>query len=235
MLSESGIMLPAGFKDRDAVGGGGASWSIVGFDHHEITATPWDMTIPTDTEAGDLILAFTGGRDGAATFTQANTYTSLWNLGTGGNVRTQGLYRYAGASEGDTTEEWTTSNPSREQEVALVVLRGGPGSGDPTDTTVASSFAYDITPEVPAITTLTDNVMLFGVYGRRWNASSDTEDEGYPSGFTGILRRYLNPSQLGVCYKVVPTAGVVAAVDWGDDPVGETNAHYDIALAIKAG
>lgn len=236
VTTEADILAAPGFLDRDAVGGGGAgAWELIGFDHYDISgASPFDMTIPTDTEEGDLILAYTGGRQ-AATFTPPAGYTAVFTYDEGGNTSHRGWRRYAGAAEGDTTEEWATTDVNREQEIAIVVFRGGPTVGDPQDTTHAKTSAYDITPEVPAITTLTDSVLLVGSYGRRWNASSTTEDQGYPSGFTGILRRYLNPSAMGICYKVIPTAGLVDAVDWGDDPVGETGLHVDVVIAIKAG
>jgi hypothetical protein len=235
VTAETDILKVPGFFDRDAVGGGGGSWALIGFDHHEFGATPHDMTIPTDTAEGDLVLAYSGGRSSATVVPTSASYTQLFTYDEGGNCKHIGWYRYAGAAEGDTAEEWTSSDISRQSELALVVFRGGPAAGDPQDTTHAKTSAYDITPEVPQIETLTDSVLLVGSYGRRWSASSTTEDQGYPSGFTGVLRRYLNPSQLGICFKVIPAAGVVSAVDWGDDPVGETNLHVDVVVAIKAG
>jgi len=219
----------------------GPSFSVVGVSHvetywwHDEQGTAWDWLIPADTEEGDIIMAFFGGRDGA-TFTTPGTYGSAWfNLATGGNVRSTGFYRYATAAEGGTTEHWDTSSQDRQQIGMLVVVRGGVASGDPLDVAIVNSTANNNTPGITAITTISDDCFLVNWVAKRWNGDSTyVEDSGAPAVYTAHHSRYLNPSYGALATYQAGAAGLVAADTWSALPAGETNAWYSVTIALKA-
>lgn len=231
VTTESGLLSAVGIVDRDAVGGGGG-WQVVGSDPHEVTASPFDLTIPTDTAAGDLILVFVGGREGAV-YTPPGGYTERLLRGLA-NAKHGVWYRYAGAAEGDTTEEWASTSTGRMSEVCMLVVRGGLTSGNPFDTYHNEFYNSDNIPLVPAIVPQTDNPLRIASYGRNAAASSVPEDQNYPSGFTGIMRRAIGDNIMGVAVHEGGTAEEeIASIDWGADGVEQTFGDIDFVHLLR--
>lgn len=212
-------------------GGGPSGASVVASVNVEVTASPFNITIPTETQEGDLLLVLTGGRAGAV-YTPPVAYTTMYAYSEGGNTSSQALYRWAAAGEGDSVEAWTSNFTDREREVTMLVIRGLAGSGDPLDTAVVKASAYNDTPTTPEITTVTAGALVIYQYAQRIASDAYTEDTGYPASHTGVLRRYVGTSAQGIAYSVVASPGVVAADAWSTN-AAEANLHIDTAIALR--
>jgi len=223
----------------DGAGGGGPSegFQVVGYNVQEPAAGGnFQFLIPEDTEEDDQIWVFSGGRTGADLTGAVTNYTQAFYYDEGGNCRTQGYYRYAGAAEGGTTETWTKNN-LRESVHCMLVVRGGVTSGDPLDVAIVKQSDYLAVMNFLPVTTVTNGCFLIGWYGKRWNGAFFLEDYDYPPGRTGILRRFepMGESIGGLAVHQGGDAGLQAGVSWPTLPAGETNLGIQITIALKAG
>lgn len=214
--------------------GGGAGITVEGSVTVDIGASPFNVTLPADVQENDILYAFAGGRSGA-TFGPPATYAGqdIYTYDEGGNTRIDGWWRRAGAGEGGTTEQWTSSNISRQNLFGLVVLRGCIETGDPQDVPHVKSSGYVDTPACPAGATLTANSCVVWMYGQRYNGTAPTEDTGYPATTDeGLFRQWFSSSILGCAYKVIESAGAYPGDLWGQW-AGENNLAIATAVIFK--
>ena len=236
-LLETHLLTVAGIGSGDGgtPPGGGAGITVEGFTVVDILASPFNVTLPAEVEEDDIIYAFAGGRSGA-TFGPPATYAGqdIYSYDEGGNTKIDGWWRRAGAGEGGSTEQWTSSNISRQNQFGLIVIRGCTDTGDPQDVPHIKVSAYSDTPSCPAGATLTAGSIVVWMYGQRYSGTAPVEDTGYPAvgDAQGVFRRWINPSVLGCAYKVIPDAGAWVGDLWGAW-AGEANLHIETAVIFK--
>jgi len=170
----------------------------------------FDVTLPSGTEAGNLLLAIIAKDDDVA-MASSHGFTQGFGIQfvAGGNS-TWGCYKIAIAA--DITRGYVTFTGDKEDYVGRMYRITGFNSSTPIDKvdTIGATGTSD-TPQAPSIDTITDDALVFATTGM------DDNDEPYTletAGWTVDLNTSVSTAGIVIGRKVMTSAGATGAVDY---------------------
>jgi hypothetical protein len=164
------------------------------------------FSLPSGWQAGDFAIFWWYTYDSTKTFTSPNGLTQKYQTAVSYYGRLYVGYRVL--QPGDSTFTWTSSSVSGSTTVwgASVFRNVDPNNPWDADSGSPATFTGMRNPDPPAVTTVTDNAMVFVLFGKRNDYTSITPPTGYASaGSSSSTSGY--DASAGTAYKMKTTSG----------------------------